>query len=246
MKAPMATPEATVYGPAEPVTVVITRRVKAGREAEYEAWLGRLQTAARGVPGYLGVTTQRPAPGAAREYVSAVRFASLDDLRRYETSALHHDNLAEVVGLVEGDASWQPLTGLEFWFTPPPGMAVPQPSRPRMALLMIVVVFSLVLGHRQPGQHRGRAAALAAARATAAAADDHARSAADDLLADATADASSGPLDLPGGGSSGLSAADGPHGSTTPTARPASTSCRRRAATSTGGRARARATSAAS
>jgi antibiotic biosynthesis monooxygenase (ABM) superfamily enzyme len=146
MKAPMATPEATVYGPAEPVTVVITRRVKAGREAEYEAWLGRLQTAARGVPGYLGVTTQRPAPGAAREYVSAVRFASLDDLRRYETSALHHDNLAEVVGLVEGDASWQPLTGLEFWFTPPPGMAVPQPSRPRMALLMIVVVFSLVLG----------------------------------------------------------------------------------------------------
>ena len=146
MKAPMATPEATVYGPAEPVTVVITRRVKAGREAEYEAWLGRLQTAARGVPGYLGVTTQRPAPGAAREYVSAVRFASLDDLRRYETSALHRDHLAEVAALVEGDATWQPLTGLEFWFTPPPGMAVPQPSRPRMALLMIVVVFSLVLG----------------------------------------------------------------------------------------------------
>ena len=127
----MATPEATVSGPAEPATVVITRRVKAGREAEYEAWLGRLQTAARGVPGYLGVTPQRPAPGAAREYVSAVRFASLDDLRRYETSALHRDHLAEVVGLVEGDASWQPLTGLEFWFTPPPGMAVPQPSRPR-------------------------------------------------------------------------------------------------------------------
>ncbi len=140
-----AQPVAAVGAP-EPVTVVITRRVKAGREAEYEAWLARLQAAARGVPGYLGVTTQRPAPGAAREYVSAVRFASLDDLRRYETSALHRDHLAEVAALVDGEATWQALTGLEFWFTPPPGMAVPQPSRPRMALLMIVVVFSLVLG----------------------------------------------------------------------------------------------------
>lgn len=133
-------------GADEPVTVVITRRVKAGQEADYEAWLARLQAAARGVPGYLGVTTQRPAPGAAREYVSAVRFASLADLRHYETSDLHRRHLAEVVGLVEGDATWQLLTGLEFWFTPPPGMAVPQPSRPRMVLLMVAVVFTLVLG----------------------------------------------------------------------------------------------------
>lgn len=40
---------------------------------------------------------------------------------------------------------WERLTGLEFWFTPPPGTVVPQPSRSRMALLMIGVVFSLVL-----------------------------------------------------------------------------------------------------
>ena len=32
-------------GTDEPVTVVITRRVKAGREADYEAWLARLQAA---------------------------------------------------------------------------------------------------------------------------------------------------------------------------------------------------------
>ncbi|MBX3637538.1 MAG: hypothetical protein KF683_19385 [Rubrivivax sp.] len=38
-----------------PVTVVVTRRVRAGREAGYEAWLARLQSAARGLPGYLGV-----------------------------------------------------------------------------------------------------------------------------------------------------------------------------------------------
>jgi antibiotic biosynthesis monooxygenase (ABM) superfamily enzyme len=129
----------------EPVTVVITRRVKAGREAQYEAWLARLQAEARSLPGYLGVTTQRPAAGAAREYVSAIRFASLPHLRAFETSEMRRRYLAEVSDLVEADAVWQQLTGLEFWFTPPPGTVVPQPSRPRMALLMIAVVFGLVL-----------------------------------------------------------------------------------------------------
>jgi hypothetical protein len=127
------------------VTVVVTRRVKPGREADYEAWLGRLQAEARSLHGYLGVTTQRPAPGGPREYVSVIRFATLADLQAFEASELRARHLAEAADLVEADAVWQRLTGLEFWFTPPPGTVVPQPSRSRMALLMIVVVFSLVL-----------------------------------------------------------------------------------------------------
>jgi uncharacterized protein len=130
---------------AEPVTVIITRRVKPGREKDYEAWLARLQADAHGLAGYLGVVTQRPAASGPREYVSAIRFTSLDSLRAFETSALRTRYLAEVADVVEADAVWQRLTGLEFWFTPPPGTVVPQPSRPRMALLMIAVVFSLVL-----------------------------------------------------------------------------------------------------
>jgi uncharacterized protein len=129
----------------QPVTVVITRRVKAGRERDYEAWLGRLQAEARGLPGYLGVTTQRPAASGPREYVSVIRFATLADLRAFERSDLRARHLSAVANLVEADAVWQELTGLEFWFTPPPGTVVPQPSRPRMALVMIVVVFGLVL-----------------------------------------------------------------------------------------------------
>ncbi len=130
----------------EPVTVVITRRVKPGREADYEAWLERLQTDAKALPGYLGVTTQRPAKGAAPEYVSAVRFADLAHLRAFERSDLRRRALVDVAPLVEGDAVWQQLSGLEFWFTPPPGTVVPQPSRERMVLLLIGVVFCMVLG----------------------------------------------------------------------------------------------------
>lgn len=129
----------------EPVTVIITRRVKAGRTADYEAWLQRLQHDARGLPGYLGVTTQRPAPGAPPEYVSVLRFDSLVSLRAFERSELRARALAEVDDLVEGEAAWQTLTGLEFWFAAPPGTVVPQPSRWRMALVMVVMVFTLVL-----------------------------------------------------------------------------------------------------
>lgn len=135
----------TMSGTEEPVTVVITRRVRQGCEAAYEDWLRRLQAEVRDLPGYIGVTTQRPAPGALRDYVSVVRFASLAALQAFEASELRRRALAEVTDLVEGDASWQRLTGLEFWFTPPPGTVVPQPSRPRMALLMTAVVFTLVL-----------------------------------------------------------------------------------------------------
>ena len=129
----------------EPVTLVVTRRVKPGCEAAYEAWLTQLQAQAHGLPGYLGVSTQRPAPGGPREYVSVIRFASLAHLQAFEASDLRRRTLTEVAHLVEADARWQQLTGLEFWFTPPPGTVVPQPARGRMALLMIAVVFGLVL-----------------------------------------------------------------------------------------------------
>lgn len=131
--------------PTEQVTAIIRRRVRPGREAEYEAWLLRLQAEARTLPGYLGVTTQRPATNGPREYVSAVRFDSLNSLQAFEASEMRARHLAEVAPLVQGDAVWERLTGLEFWFSAPPGTVVPQPSRPRMALVMIAVVFTLVL-----------------------------------------------------------------------------------------------------
>lgn len=129
----------------EPVTVVVTRRVKPGREADYEAWLGRLIDEAKHLPGYLGTNIQRPGPTGPREYTSIFRFDSVDHLRGFEESDLRRRSLAEVGEYVEADAVWKKLTGLELWFSPPPGTVVPQPSRFRMALVMIAVVYGLVL-----------------------------------------------------------------------------------------------------
>lgn len=127
------------------MTVVVTRRVRAGREADYEAWLARLLRDAATLPGYLGATVSRPAPGAPREYTSVFRFDSVENLRAFERSELRARALADVAALVEADAAWQTMTGLEFWFTAPPGTVVAQPSRARMALLLVGVVYVLVL-----------------------------------------------------------------------------------------------------
>lgn len=131
--------------PDTAVTVVVTRRVKTGREADYEAWLDALIRESSTLAGYLGTTVQRPPPSGPRLYTSVFRFDTVEHLRAFEESDLRRRALARVGDYVEADAVWERLTGLEFWFTPPPGAVVPQPSRPRMALVMIMVVYGLVL-----------------------------------------------------------------------------------------------------
>jgi hypothetical protein len=49
-----------------PVTKTVTRRIKQGHEAAYEAFLAGISGAARTFPGYLGIEIFRPAPGSKR------------------------------------------------------------------------------------------------------------------------------------------------------------------------------------
>lgn len=128
----------------ESVTVVVTRKVKRSRESDYEDWLRRLLEEAKAMKGYLGATIQKPAPGST-EYTSVFRFDTVDNLRKFEESELRSRYLREVVDYVDADAIWKKFTGLEFWFSPPKGAIIPQPSRFRMALVMIAVIFGLVL-----------------------------------------------------------------------------------------------------
>jgi uncharacterized protein len=126
------------------VTVVVTRRVKSGYESQYENWLKRLLEEAKSMKGYIGAVVQKPAPGT-EEYTSVFRFDNVENLRKFEESEIRTRYLREVVDYVEADAIWKKFSGLEFWFSPPSGTLVPQPSRFRMALVMIVVVYGLVI-----------------------------------------------------------------------------------------------------
>lgn len=110
------------------------------------------------MPGFLGARVQRGALEEPPVYTSVFRFDTVEHLRAFEGSDLRRRALLEVTDLVEADAVWSRLTGLELWFTPPAGTVVPQPSRFRMALVMIAVVYVLVLSI---GQLAGLALAAA-------------------------------------------------------------------------------------
>ena len=130
---------------SDTVTIVVRQSVKPGHEEAYEAWLKRMTEGAQAnFPGYLGVGFHRPRqPGD--QYRQVFRFDSLEQLEEFERSEYRADMLAEGSVHFAADPSLERMTGLEFWFDPPRGTKVPQPSPHRMALVMIAVVFIMIL-----------------------------------------------------------------------------------------------------
>lgn len=128
-----------------PVTVVVRRTVKDRQQQGYERWLSALLEEVRDFPGYLGTEVQRPLP-PNRTYISVFRFDTPENLERFEQSDLRRRHLAKIVPFIDSDANWDRLTGLEVWFSPPPGTVAAQPVRWRMVILIIATVFVLVEG----------------------------------------------------------------------------------------------------
>jgi hypothetical protein len=131
---------------AGPVTLIFTRKVRPGREAEYRDWVSGIQAASRKVKGFLGASTMAKGNNASgNEYVSIVRFDSFDHLREWEGSDLRRDWLAKLpVDVVEGEAKVRRLEGFEFWFTSPGITPAAPPSPHKMAIVIYVIVVALV------------------------------------------------------------------------------------------------------
>lgn len=122
------------------VTLVVTRRVLPGREADYENHLRILHEQVRGTQGYLG--TEVVHNSAEHEYVSIVRFDSLASLRAWEASGQRERWQVDLVGTAASDATVRHAQGVEFWFESPHPSAS-APSRNKMALVLVPVVAAL-------------------------------------------------------------------------------------------------------
>lgn len=130
---------------AEAVTVSIARKVTPGREADYEAWIKGISGVAATFPGHLGVNILRPARETEGKYVTIYRFASWEDCQVFQKSPERAEWLERLDDIVEGEAEFKRVTGLEFWFDLPEVPVAAQPSPHKMALTLIVVVYALVL-----------------------------------------------------------------------------------------------------
>jgi antibiotic biosynthesis monooxygenase (ABM) superfamily enzyme len=131
-------------GDEGPVTVSISRRIKPGREADYEAWVHGIIAAASPFPGHQGVNILRPSKQTDGQYVLIYRYDTWAHCDNWEQSDIRAEWIARLDDMVEGEAQTKRVTGLEFWFDMPEIPAAKTPSKHKMALTLIVVVFVLV------------------------------------------------------------------------------------------------------
>ncbi len=126
----------------EPVTVLVARRVRPGKEVEFERWASELTRAASGFDGFLGAGLLRP--GHVGELWHVVyRFASAGELARWEQSETRAELLAHGEQVMSTTHERR-MTGLETWFEVP-GRTAPAPPRWKMFVVTSIVIFVLQL-----------------------------------------------------------------------------------------------------
>jgi len=125
--------------------VVTSRRVRPGREDEFEKWLEGIGAAAAKYPGYVWRRVTRPKDHDLPEYVVVFKFDGYAHLKAWTESEERHAWLDRVKPLVLDDFKETVLTGLETWFTLPAHPGVMPPPRYKMAIVTLVVIYPLSL-----------------------------------------------------------------------------------------------------
>lgn len=124
---------------SEPVHIAVTRRVRKERVGDFERALAEFASRSLAEPGARGVHCLHPPPNSdSLEYGIMRSFASTEDRETFYRSPLYRDWLIQIEPMVEGDATYRELTGLEAWFRDPHSLP---PPRWKMALLTWVAVW---------------------------------------------------------------------------------------------------------
>jgi uncharacterized protein len=128
-----------------PIHVAITRRVRAGSEAEFQQALREFFQASFAHGGVLGATMLVPPPGSdSREFGILRTFADGKERDDFYASPLFKAWEERCKPLTDGGWSYRELHGLEAWFRSPHS----PPPRWKMAMVTLLGVYpiSLVIG----------------------------------------------------------------------------------------------------
>jgi antibiotic biosynthesis monooxygenase (ABM) superfamily enzyme len=130
--------------PATPVTVLVVRRVRPGRAAEFEQLISGMRQAAAGFPGHLGGFLIAPEQGDG-SYRTLFAFDSDAHMQGWKQSRERKEWLDRIAEVTYGDAAMRVLSGLEGWFALPAAPTRPPPPRWKMAAVTWFGIFPLVL-----------------------------------------------------------------------------------------------------
>ncbi|MFC6671980.1 antibiotic biosynthesis monooxygenase [Marinobacterium aestuariivivens] len=142
---PSGEPQNNSTGAAEEaVTVVISRRIKSGREREFERLSNALSQEAVKFPGFLGSTLLRPSGSADPEYRIVFKFRSREDLDRWQQSPERNQYLDAIEDCLDAPDSTEVLSGLVAWFSLPGQNPVKPPPKYKMAVVAWLAIFPLI------------------------------------------------------------------------------------------------------
>lgn len=122
---------------------VVRRRAKPDCERAYEALVAGMFEQAKGFHGYLSAELIPPeAPGG--EYQILQRFATEQDLDRWNASEQRATWLERLRPVAEGDPEYRLLSGLDAWFAPTVLPTSKPPARWRMTVVSWLGIFPTV------------------------------------------------------------------------------------------------------
>jgi uncharacterized protein len=126
-------------------TVVITHRVRDGKQADYDNWLNEIAPLCKASPGHLDWQIIRPIAGLTATYTVVIRFDTCDHLRQWMSSHDRKRLIEKVRPLLAKDDDFFIRSGLDFWFTLE-GARAKVPVRWKQFLVTWSAIYPLVLG----------------------------------------------------------------------------------------------------
>ncbi len=134
---------ATATVDEQPITVVVRRRVKSGREAEFEAAMREFIGFALASPGHLAIHVIRPAGSEPADYTVVDKFETAEARRVFRESPAYQAWMQRLKALTEGDPQIEEMGGLASWFTLPDRPHAKPPPKYKMAFVTFLGVYPL-------------------------------------------------------------------------------------------------------
>lgn len=134
-----------------PVTAVIRQAPRPGMESELESWMEGIGTAASRFPGFLGRKVIPPVGPVSRDYVVILWFETLTNLESWVISGERASWIERGEPLVDGGFHFQNVGGLASLFLSAEERFAAGPKAParwKMAVILVVLLYPLVLGLR--------------------------------------------------------------------------------------------------
>ena len=128
----------------ESVTIIVSRRVKLGREKEFEEWAVGISQEAQRFEGYLGTKNIQPSNNTNSNSVVIIKFDRYKNLKKWEDSSIRTKWIEKASYFTEGDVQVHKLTGLEYWFTLPKKPLQTPPPRYKMAIVTFMALFPTI------------------------------------------------------------------------------------------------------